>query len=262
MIKLHWLDINSYEGSQPAHIIVDRSFDWRKLELPRYKEWGRDQLNEASSIQLSAAEPYWQFDIADFKRSCIASVASSESEFGTQLTESLFWCGWDSLGSFETDQGWDSGSFRLGGLPQDLSSRASSLVCFVPRLARDIDLSWAVGEFARGRMPIPVGRGAVGAWSELGFDYPPQLILSDTASVDDYHEAIWAWCETVDRYSVQYLYKKNLLCLIDLIQRQSQYYLLELDVPTWARNTLRLRNQFQRGHARLKELSRRVSALV
>lgn len=258
---LHWLDASSYEGSDPAHLIVDRTFNWTVLEQSRFRGWPVDQITGTTQLTLNAAEPFWQFEIAT-PHSVVKpfALATAETEFATQLAESLFWCGWDQQAQFDTSAGVSREHFRLGGLPRNLAQTEPCLAKFVPVRERDCGLVWAAEHFSQGYMPIPVGRNLPSFWQGLGFTMPTGF-TDDLVSTDAWHDAIWEWCSTVDRWQVFDLYRTNLNRLIDRVINNGQSVLF-VEPPRWAKNTQRLWFQYQRGRARWASVAKAAAALV
>lgn len=249
MIKLHWLDLDRYEGSDPVHIIVDRDFDWRRIQSGARASWGRDQINLYDHTVLSCAEPWFQFVYPKTRtHPRLFSIVTAESEFGTQLAESLFWCGWDTLGQFDTERGISHSHTRLGGLPRSLASTTPAQMRFIPVEPSELDLGWSLREFARGSLPVPIGPGVVQRWRSMGYSVPS--LFETPHTVDDWHEAVWQVCEGHTAGSVKTLYYDQLRLTVARLLELSQSHLFGTP-PEWARNTQRLVSQYRRGVQRL-----------
>lgn len=257
-MQLHWLDINNYQGTDPVRVLVDRGFDWRRIDHPRYNHLGVDQISSASALVLSAAEPYWQLKTPN--QACsLLSVSTNTTPMGTGLAESLFWCGWDQWGEFETSEPWLTDHCVLGGLPSGLCAARPSIINFQPVPGDRIDLEFAVRAILEGSVPVPVGSEAVLAWRRSDL---PLLEEFDFVSddLDQWHDAVWQFSETVTRDRAVREYRVLAETVLTRVLAQCQDREL-VDTPLWARNTLRLAKQFQRGRARIIRDLQNVLAL-
>ena len=257
-MQLHWLDINSYQGTDPVRVLVDRGFDWRRIDHPRYSHLLVDQINSASALVLSAAEPYWQLKTPNQAYTVLA-VSTNRTVLGTGLAESLFWCGWDQWGGFETSESWEIDHCVLGGLPRELCAASPGIINFQAMSSDHVDLEFAVRAILQGSVPVPVGSEAVLAWRRSDL---PLLNEFDFVSddLDQWHDAVWQFSETVTRDRAVCEYRVLAETVLSRVLAQCQHREL-VDTPQWARNTLRLAKQFQRGRARIIRDLQNVLAL-